>query len=616
MRGHYPNAAHAIRQRIASQNLRPGTILPATRALAAELGFHPAAVARACNVLIGAGVLARKGYKMSVGAGGLSAPAMQGTIEVVSYFDGFLRAAGRILTERGISHHLTELSWTQHPHPDPVLRKILAKKPAGMIFSTTCMVESTKSLLQRIGLPMVICADGDPVLNHSSFQTDLYRGTEKAIKHLAGIGHRHIALVSFPDSNPEWAESFRAVCLKLDLEASSGLVWRPETRDEVVLLETISEELRRHPVVTALFCELSSAVMVSRNFNVPQELSVVGMDTRGLAHRHPLTALTTPDFDCIALSACTEIISQVQVIQSGRPRRPATHALFIPDLVLRKSTRAVSAQPAAAEPPGKSTAPRTNPRSTWLKIYPSLKKIRSPRWRPLDLARLANHSMTRQNGWLGSDPLLHFCPGLPVIHGVPFQVLDEKQNGGRAVVTFRSPHAHSAGRKRLPDKARIQVCARVKALYFLHGCGYAQPHPFASYTMRYQGGASISVPLAPLGHSRRVAQRRLQSLQPNIQDWWPEFRQGHFPHAHHALVCNPADPAAYRRSLYSLEWINPQPREELSHVEVRVDPEFDPTLALIAVTALLCSRSGASGRESARPGNRWRTAAETDRSGV
>ena len=55
----------------------------------------------------------------------------------------------------------------------------------------------------------------------------------------------------------------------------------------------------------------------------------------------------------------------------------------------------------------------------------------------------------------------------------------------------------------------------------------------------------------------------------------------------HAVVFNPADPMEYERYLYTLEWINPRPREEVSFIEIRVDPTAGPALVLIAVTALL-----------------------------
>jgi hypothetical protein len=131
------------------------------------------------------------------------------------------------------------------------------------------------------------------------------------------------------------------------------------------------------------------------------------------------------------------------------------------------------------------------------------------------------------------------------------------------------------------------VNCRVKSLYFLHGCGYEAPVSFAEYVMHDERGNSSRVPLVPLGLPQRTAHKHLRGLKPNLQDWWSGYPQRDFPHAHHVTVYNPADPAGYERTLYSLEWINPHPEDEIRYVEVRVDPKAGPTLALIAVTALL-----------------------------
>ena len=195
--------------------------------------------------------------------------------------------------------------------------------------------------------------------------------------------------------------------------------------------------------------------------------------------------------------------------------------------------------------------------------------------------------MTREHGWLGGEPLLHFSPGLRSIHGVPFQVIEERRNSGRAVVTFRSPQTHSTKGKELPTAVKIPVGGRVKALYFLHGCAVAKPVPFAEYIMHFNTGKKARIPLIPRGASSRRAHRRNGKLKPNLQDWWQGFEQQDFPHAFHATIFNPVDPEDYERTLYSLEWINRWPEQEVSHIEVRVDPKAGPTLALIAVTALM-----------------------------
>jgi hypothetical protein len=273
------------------------------------------------------------------------------------------------------------------------------------------------------------------------------------------------------------------------------------------------------------------------------------------------------------------------------PARPPHHTLFSPELIDRGSTRALK----QTEPDAKAKAwkvsseqpPSISPWESLRRIYPFLNKSLSHGWQQFDLSQLANHSITREHGWLGNVPLLHFSPGLRSIHGVPFRVIDENLNGGRAVVTFLSPQTHSTQGKTLPKKVKLPVSRRVKALYFLHGCGWANSLPFAKYIMHFKNGKASTVPLIPFGPSSQLALKHLGRLKPNIQDWWPLSEPQDFPHAMHAVVFNAADPMEYERYLYTLEWINPRPGDEVSHVEVRVDPKAGTTLALIAVTALL-----------------------------
>ena len=598
MKSQYPRAAQAIRRWISVENLPPGASLPSTRALAAELGFNHAAIARACNILISGSVLQRTGYKMTVNGRGADDAPVLGVVDVVTYSEGFGRDAARILTEQRVRYRLVELSFTQHPNMEEALRIILATKPAGLILWIPRLDEGTKRLLEATDIPLVLCTADARRLNRSSVGTDLYRGTEQALRHLYDLGHRHIAHVSqrgwigatFNDEVDDMlAQYYRTVCLKLDLKSSSSLIWRAETSDEMVLVDAMRVGLRRHPEVTAIFCDDLAGFYATKTFAVPRKLSVVGFwgTAEGLASRPPLTTVAVQDATCMVSWACMEIISQLRTIQSGLPPKATTQALFVPRLIVRGSTRALSRGKVRASVPGKSSSQKSTPEETWRNVYPMLRNSGSHHWLHLDLSKLVNHSLTRQHGWLGAEPLEHFPPGLRSIHGVPFQVLDEKHHGGHAVVTFRSPHSHSSRGARLPARAKMKVGTRAKALYFLHGCGYGQPMAFASYNMHYREGASVSVPLIPLGPSRQVARRRLGHLQPNLQDWWPEFEQADFPHAHRVTVFDPANPTAYERTIYSLEWINPRPDEELSHVEVRVDPAAGPALALIAMTALL-----------------------------
>ena len=593
MKSRYPEAAQAIREWVAGRQLPPGTSLPSIRVLAETLGFKPSITERACHSLIAGGFLWRKGYKLFVGAGNTGAAPIEGVVYVLSYIEEFTRATGRILTGLRVNHRLVELSWARHTSALPSLRKALKEKPAGVVLWTRIFGKGFEQALDAETTPMVICTDVPIQVNQSLVQTDLFRGVEKAVKHLAGLGHRQIAFVSGSRTEPvfrEIANCYRAVCLTMGMKRSALAVWQSESNSAESLRETMLEQRKRHPEVTALIAEAATASLAMKIFKVPADMSVVGL-YGDISDKRPLTLVTLPDpVECMALQACTEIVSQIQAVEAGLPRRPARRALFVPDLIDRGSTRALAGRELGRSPAGSAPDTRApgSPWDSWRKTYPYLKKNRSHNWLQLDLSGVANHSMTREHGWLGAEPLLHFSPGLRSIHGVPFQVIEESRNGGRAVVTFRSPQTRSTGGKELPAAINIPVGGRVKALYFLHGCASARPVPFAEYTMHFKTGKKAMVPLIPLGGSSRRASKRNGKLKPNLQDWWwQEFDQRDFPHAYHATIFNPADPEDYERTLYSLEWINRWPEQEVSHIEVRVDPKAGPTLALVAVTALM-----------------------------
>jgi hypothetical protein len=489
---------------------------------------------------------------------------------------------------------VVELSFSRELNPLLPLRKALAEKPAGIMLWIPCWTNKLQMGLETKKIPLVICAEfSTPEVKYSTVGTDVYRGVLKALEHLRDLGHQHIAHVSCIRNTwrQELADIYEQVCLQLNLRQAASTFWEVDTSSKSELREMLLEHRRRHPEVTALFADSETATLLTAHFKVPAELSVVGLYEPLIKCRPALTTIALPEQNqCMTEWACMELIAQIRAHESGRPSPPARRAFYEPELVVRDSTRALKAKEKLAPSPvvnGMPAAPPPSPWETWRKSYPYLTKRQSNDWRQFDLTKLANHSMTREHGWLGEDPLLYFVPGLRSIHGIPFQVIDENRNGGRAVVTFRSPHTHTTGGKELPITAKIAVQNSVRAVYFLHGCGHALPIPFAEYLIHFKNGRTAKVPLLPLGSTKQTKRQRLSQLQPNLQDWWPENAQQDFPHARYAIVFNPAAPQEYERYLYTLEWINPRSKDEISHIEVRVNPAAGPTLALIAVTALL-----------------------------
>lgn len=631
----YTESVDAIRKLIADRKLAPGSVLPSARLLAKQIGCHSKTMDRACQDLISKGLLNRIGYKLFVGAENPARSSIEGEICVISCFPEGNSGVPRILTELGVKHRVVEASFLSYSAPAPQLRKVLAGKPAGVILWMREWIENLRPLLEQTKIPVVVCADATPMdLPFSTVGMDLFRCTEIALQHLFDLGHRQIAYFSGNKSFPfsrELAACFRKVCLLLGI--SSEAIWQEEFFIEKTLSKTLLEQRRRNPKVTAIFTGCACATIVAKAFKVPEEISVVSLHNGELESRTPLTtvALRNSD-DGIAMWACTEIISRIQAVESGRPMQPARHALFVPELIVRESTaprserqtlqtRRSNIEPSKNAKSGNSKLDvqvsefdvrGISPWDSWNKTYAYLKKTRTHTWRQIDLSEIVNHSMNRKHGWLGSGPLLHFSPGLRSIHGVPFQVIEENRNDGRAVVTFKSPHTHSSEGNELPVRMELPVGGHVKALYFLHGCGWALPVAFAEYIVHFTSNKTgeslplgadshpiscspasllnsekmVRIPLIPIGPPIQKAHQRLK-LKPNLQDWWPAREQCDFPHAKYVTIFNPADPQEYKRYLYTLEWINPRPKDEISHIEVRVDPKAGPTLALIAVTALL-----------------------------
>lgn len=612
----FTDVAAAIRDMIAKRNLRPGAILPSSQSLAKQYGCHRRTMDRACLVLICEGLLCRKGYKFAVGAGLPHRAPVEGDIYVLSYWDGFNRAAERILTALGVKHHLVDLVHHRHPSPLAVLRKVLSQKPAGMILWMPSWADSLQPVLKEATIPTVICTDAAPPdLRQSTVGMDIYRGTEKALRYLVSLGHRQIAFATLnpsPATDPEMTACYRSVCRQIGLRRSASAIWRLEPGNEEASCDILLKQRRQHPEVTALFAEAYAAALAVKVFRVPSDLSVVSFYEPMTKCSPPLTMVVLRDLERIPSWACSEIIAQLHALESGLPPKPPQQVLFVPDLVVQGSTalnakhRAskgklpnnIELSPSHLPPPLASSAtgaelesgsskPHNSPWESRCKTYPYLKKKRVQNWRQIDLSDIANHSMTREHGWLGGAPLLHFPHGLHAIHGIPFRVIDEKINGGRAVVTFRSPKSHSTDGQELPVQVKLPVGGSVKALYFLHGCGWALPVLFAEYIVHFKTGQVERIPLIPIGPSMHGTRQHPAGLKPNLQDWWPDLKQKDFPHAKYVTVFNPADPQEYERYLYTLEWINPRPEEEVSHIEARIDPEAGPSLALIAVTALV-----------------------------
>lgn len=591
MKTQYSEAIKAIQAWVTEQKLKSGERLPSTQDMVEKIGFNKSTITRAYLALESAGYVYRDGYKLILREGPTDRTSIDGTVYIISYGnERILKHCESFLNTQGVASCGVLFSPINSNNLIPHLYKIFKKKPAGVILWLPEWIKALRPLLESETTPIVLIADGIPMdLNLTWCGTDLYRGVEKALRYLFDRGHRQIAHLVFHKNRTfehEIVDCYRAICLQLGLKQSSKNIWIPRTHDPEIVEQTFLEHRKKHPEVTALLGVIWGITRISSKLK-SEDLTVVSL-YKTSAHSEINLTPSGPAIDynvSIAQWACNEIISDIKNNQSGLPKLPFRQANFIPDFQFFDPKTQNQSSPKKQGTPIRSH--QIPAWESWRKTYVFLEKT-TPEWHLIDLSKLANHNMTQKHSWLGADPLLYFSPGLRSVHEIPFQVIDAKNNDGASVVTFRSPKTHSTQKKPLPINVKLLVNKRIKALYFLHACGWVKwQEPFAEYRIHFKKRTPITIPLIPIGLPRSTSNQRSGRLKPNIQDWWRTDDAQDFPHAMYAKVYNPALPLEYERLLYTLEWINPHPASEIDFIEIQVDPKAGPALALIAVTALL-----------------------------
>jgi DNA-binding LacI/PurR family transcriptional regulator len=185
----------------------------------------------------------------------------------------------------------------------------------------------------------LVTADSVADDGHHPVSIDQAAGAERAVEHLAALGHRAVAHVAGPDAwmdGRDRERGWRAACARLGLDASVLLRgdWTPASG------HALGRELAGRDEVTAVFCandQMALGVVHALDeagVRVPDDVSIVGFDDIPEAE-HFLPPLTTVRQDFEALGR--RIMDTVQAVLAGdeTPVAPMT-----PELVVRLSTAA------------------------------------------------------------------------------------------------------------------------------------------------------------------------------------------------------------------------------------------------------------------------------------
>ncbi|MDF3058978.1 MAG: hypothetical protein K0R17_3193 [Rariglobus sp.] len=606
-------AEKRLRDWIKNQKMKPGQRLPAGRGFARDLGVGYYALNRALGLLVAEGVIERDGYKHSLSS--------VGSIEPLLVHLAIPRRANQIAGYRKVARalgiRLVVRPWMAEEELTAILDELTMRQASGLICvppgSTAGEWLAAAARLTRRGVPVVIegwVSEGVT----SSVGVGMSHGAALAIEHLAGLGHRELALVTCAPAvtnNSEVLITWRGRCALAGLNSSVGRInfgmcsFR-DPEDLRAMVELLTGAWRD---VTGLVIQVTHDCAMDRFMQalarcsrpVPRSLSLVALGhAPGLARAFP-SVTEVSVHPILVQQMCFDLLRLETTKLAGRALPPSL-VQVLPHLTVRGSTAASGVAASAIReikkdvhtgmPPDKNGAKAL---ATALSQRYSLAARASlsekSRFASIDLRPYVNRALNHQRGWLGDLPLRCLEPGMHEIHGVPFQVLGGPRRTDGGAIVFHSTMNVTGRSERLPDRLVIPIGERVEAVYILHGCGYARPwQTFANYRFASSDGTAGVVPLISLGQSRAQDDSRVSEKggpQVNIQDWWSDFPHMDFPHARMVPLLEKDGSGTHRHAyLYTLEWINPSPGTRIEQIEICADSSVVTTLGVLAITVV------------------------------
>lgn len=582
---------------VGSSLASPRNRLPSERELAVRWGLSHAAVNRAAQRLLAAGRLRREGYRLFPVPIENALP-LGAKIFVLTQREHRFPALSIEAAHMGF--HLEERLFVGRDELRQHLQAAAAEEGVqGVIMGLGdggWEWDAEHEELRRRQIACVVCDEAPAGVSLAG--ADWRQGGRLLVSHLAAQGHAELVLLGSmrrPQRTAVVREGYEEACLRLRLSAAAERCIEVAAHTPDAIEMALVRILRQWPQVTAVVLHapdiLPHFLTAARRqaLRVPDDLSVVCVDDSPAA-RSAHTPVTCAALDRRALGqlALDILARDMRLLRHPALLPPRQRIRLEPVLTERHSVRPLGGLPLSTLPAGASRA-WSRDRPTRLHEAEDLRlrphrvagETKARNFHPLDLRSLANRSLTRQNGWLGHQPLLHLPPGPMTAHGVPFEIIDERANRGAAAIVLRSQRPLTRDEKPLPVTLSIPIGKAVRAVYFLHGCGYAaECQAFAWYDFMPEGRRPISVPLV----ARGLATPPRDALPPNIQDWLSDYPQLDAPGVKHFAVTHNGDPFEYERYLYTLEWENPRPRDVLREIRLSSNPALATTLGVLAIT--------------------------------
>lgn len=605
----------AMRKWLADANLARGARIPSERQIARELQTTQYAINRAAARLVAEGIIQREGYKLFY----TPQNVRPSNTFVFLGREGteLIKAAKRVVSAKQIN--LQILTWESHEDFFMRLQRLCSAPTSGLVFVTpfsadTSLGKAATGILIGAGIPFIYL--GPATSGVTSLIQDFAAAADLAFKHLFETGHTELALITFGErtsSVQRVLELWDRNCRGNGLLTSIDRIYhgRQTAHREVArqIAKKLTEEWRNVTGLVVHHRELAPFLaeeLANRQRRLPDEISMICVGD------HAKLKTSIPPVDCAGFDDVFLLQLAFRLLQWTIEEK-ATHGKFPksqcvlikPELILRGSTTsgkrplAGTAGDSEQPPSGHSVVGRWPDDLLQLRDrietivrrpYALTQRVADSRFRPVDLSTHLNRPLNIRRGWLGDGSLPSMHAGEHRIHGIPFQIQGGSTSPAPGAIVFRSLKNSKGLGMELPEKARIHIGCKARAIYILHGCNYTEyMKQFAVYRFHSKSGVIGSVPLISLGMCppHTTSEEWQASIaKANIQDWWPDYFQTDFEHAGRVIVVQDAETMQGHRYLYTLEWKNPEPDRKIEYVEVWADSNSSTTLGLLGVTVL------------------------------
>jgi LacI family transcriptional regulator len=333
---------------------------PTLRDVAVAAGVHAATASRALNPatrgLVNAdtarrviNVAEQLGYRANPIARGLKT-AKSGTVGIVipdltnPLFPPIVRGIEEVLESAGYSGLVVNTD-NDSGREEWQIQLLRSRQVEGLIVATALVEHPLMEQLHREGVVMVMVNRRPEGVDVPSITPDDAAGVERAVRHLADLGHTRIAHVAGPQNTSTGvnrARTFGAVVRDLGLDDDHSLVTAADSWSENAGAEGMRRLLDAGTAFTGIFAgnDLIALgcydVFRERGIECPAEMSVVGFNDMPFLDklRPPLTTISIPHQQ-IGAEAARLLLDSI-----ADPSRPARSVLLPPSLVVRGSTGA------------------------------------------------------------------------------------------------------------------------------------------------------------------------------------------------------------------------------------------------------------------------------------